>query len=109
MRTETGFLSRYFDNNLGLGFEAQVTVESYKIARIRGFAVYLLAVLKALRTYEHPHLQMRWCTPQGQIRRVDQQALMVSVGNSRRTGGGFTSPPTPSSTTPCSIWRLPAA
>ncbi len=89
VRTTSGTLSRYFDNNLGIGFEAQVTVESYKITQIRGFAVYLLAVFKALRSYEHPHLQIRWCTPQGQTRRVDQSALMVSVGNSRRTGGGF--------------------
>lgn len=89
VRTQTGFLSHYFDNNLGLGFEAQVTVESYKITQIRGFAVYLLAVLKALRAYEHPRVQIQWCTPQGQTRRVEQHALMVSVGNSRRTGGGF--------------------
>ncbi len=89
VRTETGFLSRYFDNNLGMGFEAQVTVESYKIVRLRGFAVYLLAVIKALRAYRHPHVQIRWCTPQGQTRQINQSALLVSVGNSRRTGGGF--------------------
>ena len=28
-------LQRYFDNNLGIGFEAQVTVESCKIKRLR--------------------------------------------------------------------------
>jgi diacylglycerol kinase (ATP) len=89
VRTDEGLLSRYFDNNVGIGFEAQVTVESYKITQIRGFAVYLLAVLRALRSYQHPHLQIRWSTPQGQTRRVDQESLMVSIGNSRRTGGGF--------------------
>jgi diacylglycerol kinase (ATP) len=89
IRTEEGLLSRYFDNNVGIGFEAQVTVESYKITKIRGFAVYLLAVFRALRSYQHPHLQIRWCTAEGETQRVDQESLMVSIGNSRRTGGGF--------------------
>jgi YegS/Rv2252/BmrU family lipid kinase len=89
IRTDDGLLSRYFDNNLGIGFEAQVTVESYKITQIRGFAVYLLAVFRALRSYRHPYLQIRWCDPQGRTHRIDQESLMASIGNSRRTGGGF--------------------
>jgi YegS/Rv2252/BmrU family lipid kinase len=89
IRTDEGLLSRYFDNNLGLGFEAQVTVESYKITQIRGFAVYLLAVLRALRSYQHPYLQICWSDIHGRTERIDQESLMLSLGNSRRTGGGF--------------------
>lgn len=89
VRCQDGVHARYFNNNLGIGFEAQVTAESYKITKIKGFAVYLLAVFKAMRAYQQPRMEIRWCTPEGQPNIVDQHALMVSVGNSRRTGGGF--------------------
>lgn len=56
---------RYFDNNLGIGFEAQVTVESSKIKRLRGFAIYLWAVLRALRAYEQPHFELEWTDGEG--------------------------------------------
>ncbi|RME64189.1 MAG: diacylglycerol kinase family lipid kinase [Caldilineae bacterium] len=80
---------RYFDNNMGLGFEAQVTVESRKIQRLRGFAIYLVAVLRSLRAYEQPHFQVAWTDEAGQEHQVAHRSLLVSLGNSRRTGGGF--------------------
>lgn len=82
-------IHRYFDNNLGMGFEAQVTVESRKIKRLRGFAIYLWAVFRALRAYDQPHFEIHWTESDGSVHTVRKPLLLVSIGNSRRTGGGF--------------------
>lgn len=80
---------RYFDNNLGIGFEAQVTVESGKIKRLRGFAIYLWAVLRALRAYEQPHFELGWTDGEGAGHQAAQRMLLISIGNGSRVGGGF--------------------
>ena len=82
-------LRRYFDNNLGMGFEAQVTVESRTIKRLRGFTIYLWATLRALRAYDQPHFEVSWTDGAGHEHRVAKEMLLVSIGNSRRTGGAF--------------------
>lgn len=82
-------LTRYFDNNLGAGVEAQVTIESRKIERLRGILIYLVAILKTLRNYTQPVLDVTWTDEAGRAHRVAQPSLLVSLGNSRRTGGGF--------------------
>jgi len=82
-------LRRYFDNNLGIGFEAQVTVESRKIKRLRGFLIYLWATLRALRAYDQPHFEISWTDGAGNERRAAKEMLLISIGNSRRVGGGF--------------------
>ena len=84
-------LRRYFDNNLGIGFEAQVTVESRKIKRLRGFLIYLWATLRALRAYDQPHFEISWTDGAGNERSAAKQMLLVSIGNSRRVGGGLLS------------------
>ena len=80
---------RYFDNNLGAGFEAWVTLESYKIKRLSGPLLYVAAALRALNSYQPPHIELEWETAGGEIGRRSEKTLLVSVGNSRRTGGGF--------------------
>ena len=82
-------IRRYFGNNLGAGFEAQVSVESRKIKRLRGFAIYLWAALRALRAYEQPRIQLEWRDAEGATHQADKPMLLVSIGNSRRTGGAF--------------------
>ena len=82
-------IRRYFDNNLGVGFEAQVTVESRKIKRLRGFAIYLWAALRALRAYEQPRLEMAWTDGEGAAHQAAKRMLLISIGNGRRAGGGF--------------------
>lgn len=82
-------LQRYFGNNLGMGFEAQVTVESRKIKRLRGFAIYLWATLRALRAYDQPHFEVGWTDGDGNAHEAAKPMLLVSIGNSRRTGGAF--------------------
>ena len=85
-------LRRYFDNNLGIGFEAQVTVESRKIKRLRGFLIYLwatLRALRALRAYDQPHFEINWTDGAGNEHNAAKEMLLVSIGNSRRVGGAF--------------------
>lgn len=116
---------RAFDNNIGLGFEAQVTLESNKIRSVRGTLLYLVAALHALRAYTSPRLTIEWHATtlqrspwndalaarsgRGGLAAIPSsaqpdnaahsdnadlvsrtlKALMVSIGNSARTGGGF--------------------
>jgi YegS/Rv2252/BmrU family lipid kinase len=74
----------WFANSLGLGFEAQVTIESRKIPVLRGFAIYLAAVVKALAGLRCPRLEL---SVDGESH--DGRRLLVCVGNGPRVGGGF--------------------
>lgn len=80
---------RYFNNNLGIGFEAQITEASQKIKYLRGMTVYLLGVFQALRNYAPCHLNLQWWSATGEMQSVSQPTLLISVGNSYRSGGGF--------------------
>jgi YegS/Rv2252/BmrU family lipid kinase len=75
---------RWFVNAIGMGFDAQVAVESLKITRVKGFAVYLLAIIRALANYKaHP------MTVEFDDRRVSKRLLFTAIGNGRAQGGGF--------------------
>jgi diacylglycerol kinase (ATP) len=80
---------RYFNNNLGIGFEAQVTRESQKIKYFPGMAVYILAVFQALRHYTPQYLNLEWQSVTGEMQAISQPILLISFGNSYRNGGGF--------------------
>lgn len=76
---------RWFDNNAGLGFEARINVEAHRITRLRGQPQYLLAVFRAMASYAMPVVDIYMDDGE----RLGKQILMLSVGNSRRNGGGF--------------------
>ncbi|MCB0834305.1 MAG: diacylglycerol kinase family lipid kinase [Bacteroidetes bacterium] len=76
--------SRYFNNNIGIGFDAYVNYESIKIKRLRGVAIYLTAVVKSLFAYQHPTVSY---TLNGNT--VERKILMLTVGNGLCAGGGF--------------------
>jgi YegS/Rv2252/BmrU family lipid kinase len=80
---------RYFDNNVGLGFEAQVTVDSNRIKIVSGPVRYLMAVFHALRYYKSPHMEVHWRDADDEWQCRAHPAFMISMGNSRRTGGLF--------------------
>ncbi len=82
-------MHRYSGNNIGVGFEAQVTVESRKIKRLRGFAIYLWATFRALRAYDQPYFEVSWTDGEGKVHEAAMPMLLVSIGNTRRTGGAF--------------------
>jgi YegS/Rv2252/BmrU family lipid kinase len=76
---------RYFDNTLGIGFDAVVTVEALKVKRLRGMALYLPVVLKTIFLT----LQIPLVTIQYDEQEMVLPALMIVVANGPREGGGF--------------------
>lgn len=80
---------RYFGNNMGLGFEAQVTLASYRIHWGASALRYLLAALQSLRRLHLPYVELRWEAADGQMQERRLRSLLVSIGNSARTGGIF--------------------
>lgn len=75
---------RYFVNGLGMGLDAQVAFEALQLSRLRGIAVYLVAIVRALGRYKaHP------MTVQYDDQRIYRRLLFASVANGRCQGGGF--------------------
>jgi diacylglycerol kinase (ATP) len=83
---ETGQGRReYFDNALGIGFDTTVTIRSRKLTWLRGFLIYLVAVLQTIiLNHEAPRLQV--VTDQ---ENWEDETLMFVLGNGQREGGGF--------------------
>ncbi len=76
---------RYFGNGVGIGFDAVVGFEALKYQKLGGFPSYIVAALKTIMLYyKAPMLQLEM---NGKVQR--QPALMVSIMNGRRLGGGF--------------------
>lgn len=82
---ETG-RREYFDNTIGIGFDAIVTIHSHQMPIVRGFLMYLLAVLKTIFLNHNP-IGMD-ITIDGQTNWQDQ-LLMLTLCNGGREGGGF--------------------
>ncbi len=76
---------RYFGNGVGIGFDAVVGFEALKLKRLHGFPSYIFAALKTIFLYFN--------APTVRIEIDGQElvipALMVSIMNGRRMGGGF--------------------
>jgi diacylglycerol kinase (ATP) len=76
---------RYFGNCVGVGFDAIGTIEVSKLPRLGGFWSFVIAIVKTiLFRYYAPLTRVEY---DGQT--LTQPALMVSVMNGRRLGGGF--------------------
>ena len=76
---------RYFGNGVGIGFDAVVGFEALKLKRLHGFPAYLVAALKTIFLYfKAPTLQIEL-----EEEALTLRALMVSIMNGRRMGGGF--------------------
>jgi len=76
---------RYFGNGVGIGFDAVVGFVALKMKHLRGFVSYLVAALKTMFLYYHaPLVRIEY-----DHQTLELHALMVSVMNGRRMGGGF--------------------
>jgi diacylglycerol kinase family enzyme len=76
---------RYFGNGVGIGFDAVVGFEALKLKRLSGFPSYIVAALKTIFLYfKAPTVRIEFGD---QV--LTQPALMVSIMNGRRMGGGF--------------------
>lgn len=77
--------SRVFDNNLGIGFDATVVIETETITRLHGFLKYLLAVIRTIIfSYDTPHVHLQF-----DDEKREQETLFIAFGLGRRHGGGF--------------------
>jgi YegS/Rv2252/BmrU family lipid kinase len=83
--TIPGQAPRYFGNVVGVGFDGAVLIETLKMRRLRGLALYLVAVLKTIfLNFEAPMTSIEY---DGES--MEQPAMLVSVTNGPREGGGF--------------------
>jgi len=78
--------TEYFDNTVGIGFDAIVTIHSHKMPLVRGFLMYILAVLKTIFMNHHP--VGKSITMDGD-RSWQEEVLMLTLCNGGREGGGF--------------------
>lgn len=75
----------YFDNTLGIGFDAVVTIRSHKLPIVKGFLMYLTAVIQTIILNHNP-MTMRIETEAGAW---EDKLLMLTLCNGPREGGGF--------------------
>jgi diacylglycerol kinase (ATP) len=85
LMTDENGRQEYIDNTAGIGFDAVVTIRSHKLPLLRGFLMYLVAVLQTIITNHTPaNLQL---DIDGQ--KIEQSNLLLAVCNGPREGGGF--------------------
>ena len=86
--------TEYWDNTVGIGFDATVTIRSRNFPYLRGFMIYLVAVLQTIiLNHDAAHLQVttdreKW----------EEDMLMLVLCNGGREGGGFKIAPEASNT-----------
>lgn len=83
--TDENGRQEYFDNTLGIGFDAVVTIRSHKLPVLRGFIMYLTAVIQTIMLNHNPALMK--IESDGES--WEEQALMFTLCNGGREGGGF--------------------
>ena len=85
MMTDEHGRREYFDNTLGIGFDAVVTIRSHRLPVVRGFLMYLTAVIQTILLNHDPSM-MRMETDG---RQWEQSNLLLTMCNGPREGGGF--------------------
>jgi YegS/Rv2252/BmrU family lipid kinase len=84
IETESG-RRRYWDNTLGIGFDATVTIRTHTLPLLRGFLMYLTAVLQTI-ALNHEAPMMRFTTDD---ENWESRTMMMVICNGPREGGGF--------------------
>jgi YegS/Rv2252/BmrU family lipid kinase len=75
----------YFNNTFGLGFDATVTIRTKRLTHIRGFLMYLLAVLQTIAlNLDAPLMHISTDS-----KSWDEETIMLVLCNGPREGGGF--------------------
>ena len=76
---------RYFGNGVGIGFDAETGFVAAKIRWTRGLLLYLIAAIETVFIfYKAPIVRLQF-----EGKELTQSALMISIMNGRRMGGGF--------------------
>jgi len=85
LMTDENGRQEYIDNTLGIGFDAIVTIRSHKLPIVRGFLMYLTAVLQTIILNSKPvHMQI-----ESETQSWDKDVFMLVLANGPREGGGF--------------------
>lgn len=76
---------RFACNGIGIGIDASIAIENFRIRRLYGFPAYMLATLRTiLFKYQTPQLTVKF-----DEETVRQGALLLAAGIGPRVGGGF--------------------
>ena len=75
----------YFDNTLGIGFGAVVTIRSHRLPLLRGFIMYLTSVIQTI-ILDHNPMRMQIETDD---QKWEQSVIYLVLCNGPREGGGF--------------------
>ena len=92
--------TEYFDNTIGIGFDAKVTEQAQKIKKLRGFSRYFAATLQTIAQHHVP-FEVDLTIDR---HRMNERVLMLTIGNGPREGGGFLT--TPSSKVDDGVFEL---
>ncbi len=82
---QSGARAEYWDNTLGIGFDAKATIHSRNVPGASGFLVYLMAAIQTIMLNHDPALiqfesdQETW----------QDENLLIVLCNGPREGGGF--------------------
>ena len=77
--------TEFFDNTLGIGFGAVVTIRSHRLPILRGFLMYLTSVIQTIVLDHNPiHMQIETDEEKWQ-----QKVIYLVLCNGPREGGGF--------------------
>lgn len=76
--------NRYFQNGLGIGFDAWVVQQTMKTKTLRGKAIYLYSVLKTIYSYVPPRVKLFY----NDVQR-EENFYLITIGNGISLGGGF--------------------
>ena len=80
----------YWNNTLGIGFDAKVNIMSRTIRGLHGFPMYLVAVFRTLlQDHEPANLTLRFDDGPA----IEHSVSMLTLGNGPREGGGFRTTP----------------
>jgi diacylglycerol kinase family enzyme len=80
---EKTFLDSY--NTLGIGFDAVVTIRSHKLPIVKGFLMYLTAVIQTIILNHNP-AKMQIET---ETEKWEEDVIMLTLCNGPHEGGGF--------------------
>ncbi len=75
----------YFDNTVGIGFDTVVTIRTRRLPIVRGFLLYLTAVIQTILLNHNP-VKMQIETDS---QKWEQSNILLTMCNGPREGGGF--------------------
>ncbi|HKJ40198.1 MAG TPA: diacylglycerol kinase family protein [Anaerolineales bacterium] len=75
----------YFDNTLGVGFGAIVTINSHRLPLLRGYIMYLTAIVQTI-ILDHNPITMQLETD---TEKWDQKVIYLAICNGSREAGGL--------------------